>query len=160
MNRILLAEDDNDMRRFLAKALANAGYDVVSFDNGAAPTSVCARSPSRCCSPISSCRRWMVSSCASGDRTRPRSQDHVHHRLCRRGADPTARLPRTPRCCPSPSISRISSARSRRCWPPPEGMWGFPEGNWLFINGLKGIRKASQAPCMGRQRTLYPRPRR
>ena len=34
MNRILLAEDDNDMRRFLAKALANAGYDVVSFDNG------------------------------------------------------------------------------------------------------------------------------
>jgi len=34
MNRILLAEDDNDMRRFLAKALQNAGYDVVSFDNG------------------------------------------------------------------------------------------------------------------------------
>ena len=34
MNRILLAEDDNDMRRFLAKALANAGYDVISFDNG------------------------------------------------------------------------------------------------------------------------------
>jgi two-component system, cell cycle response regulator CpdR len=34
MNRILLAEDDNDMRRFLAKALINAGYDVVSFDNG------------------------------------------------------------------------------------------------------------------------------
>ena len=35
MNKILLAEDDNDMRRFLAKALANAGYDVVSYDNGA-----------------------------------------------------------------------------------------------------------------------------
>lgn len=34
MSRILLAEDDNDMRRFLVKALANAGYDVVSFDNG------------------------------------------------------------------------------------------------------------------------------
>ncbi|MBH0239443.1 cell cycle two-component system response regulator CpdR [Methylobrevis albus] len=34
MNRILLAEDDNDMRRFLARALQNAGYDVVSFDNG------------------------------------------------------------------------------------------------------------------------------
>jgi len=34
MGRILLAEDDNDMRRFLAKALGNAGYDVVSFDNG------------------------------------------------------------------------------------------------------------------------------
>ena len=34
MSRILLAEDDNDMRRFLAKALHNAGHDVVSFDNG------------------------------------------------------------------------------------------------------------------------------
>ena len=34
MPRILLAEDDIDMRRFLVKALQNAGYDVISFDNG------------------------------------------------------------------------------------------------------------------------------
>ena len=34
--KILLAEDDNDMRRFLAKALQNAGYAVTSFDNGLA----------------------------------------------------------------------------------------------------------------------------
>ncbi|MFD1696979.1 cell cycle two-component system response regulator CpdR [Roseibium aestuarii] len=34
MPRILLAEDDNDMRRFLAKALENAGHEVISFDNG------------------------------------------------------------------------------------------------------------------------------
>lgn len=32
--RILLAEDDEDMRRFLVKALQNAGYDVASFGNG------------------------------------------------------------------------------------------------------------------------------
>lgn len=32
--KILLAEDDHDMRRFLVKALQNAGYDVASFDNG------------------------------------------------------------------------------------------------------------------------------
>jgi two-component system, cell cycle response regulator CpdR len=32
--KILLAEDDNDMRRFLVRALQNAGYDVISFDNG------------------------------------------------------------------------------------------------------------------------------
>src|SRR6188508_3704788 len=32
--RILLAEDDNDMRQFLTRALKNAGYEVVSFDNG------------------------------------------------------------------------------------------------------------------------------
>jgi two-component system cell cycle response regulator CpdR len=34
MAKIILAEDDNDMRRFLVKALQNAGYDVISFDNG------------------------------------------------------------------------------------------------------------------------------
>src|SRR5262245_8240092 len=34
MAKIMLAEDDNDMRRFLVKALQNAGYDVISFDNG------------------------------------------------------------------------------------------------------------------------------
>ena len=34
MPKILIAEDDNDMRRFLAKALTTAGYEVVHFDNG------------------------------------------------------------------------------------------------------------------------------
>ena len=34
--RILLAEDDNDMRRFLVRALEQAGYRVVAFDNGLA----------------------------------------------------------------------------------------------------------------------------
>ena len=34
--RILLAEDDNDMRRFLVRALEQAGYQVASFDNGLA----------------------------------------------------------------------------------------------------------------------------
>jgi two-component system cell cycle response regulator CpdR len=34
VQRILLAEDDEDMRKFLVKALTKAGYDVVSFSNG------------------------------------------------------------------------------------------------------------------------------
>lgn len=34
MAKILLAEDDNDMRRFLVKALQNAGFEVTSYDNG------------------------------------------------------------------------------------------------------------------------------
>jgi two-component system cell cycle response regulator CpdR len=34
MPKILLAEDDNDMRRFLVKALEQAGYEVMSYDNG------------------------------------------------------------------------------------------------------------------------------
>jgi two-component system cell cycle response regulator CpdR len=34
LHKILLAEDDNDMRRFLVKALEGAGYEVTSYDNG------------------------------------------------------------------------------------------------------------------------------
>ena len=34
MPKILLAEDDIDMRQFLVKALQNAGFDVMSYDNG------------------------------------------------------------------------------------------------------------------------------
>jgi two-component system cell cycle response regulator CpdR len=34
MAKILLAEDDTDMRRFLVKALQNAGFEVISYDNG------------------------------------------------------------------------------------------------------------------------------
>ncbi|MEM8877031.1 MAG: response regulator [Pseudomonadota bacterium] len=32
--KILLAEDDDSMRRFLEKALGSAGYEVVAYDNG------------------------------------------------------------------------------------------------------------------------------
>ena len=35
MARILLAEDDDDMRRFLVRALERAGHDVTSFSEGA-----------------------------------------------------------------------------------------------------------------------------
>jgi two-component system cell cycle response regulator CpdR len=36
MIRILLAEDDEAMRTYLARALANAGFDVVAVDCGTA----------------------------------------------------------------------------------------------------------------------------
>ncbi len=35
MAKILLAEDDDDMRRFLERALAKAGHDVIAFAEGA-----------------------------------------------------------------------------------------------------------------------------
>ena len=35
MAKIILAEDDNDMRRFLVKALEKAGHEVMSFSEGA-----------------------------------------------------------------------------------------------------------------------------
>ncbi len=34
IRRILLAEDDESMRGFLERALAKAGYDVISYANG------------------------------------------------------------------------------------------------------------------------------
>ncbi len=34
MARIILAEDDDSMRRFLAKALEKAGHEVISFGQG------------------------------------------------------------------------------------------------------------------------------
>ena len=36
MIRILLAEDDDAMRSYLARALENAGYDVIAVDRGTA----------------------------------------------------------------------------------------------------------------------------
>ncbi len=36
MIRILLAEDENAMRTYLARALENAGYEVVAVDRGTA----------------------------------------------------------------------------------------------------------------------------
>ena len=53
MPKILLAEDDNDMRRFLVKALQNAGYDVISYDNGLSAYRRLGKSRSSSCSPIS-----------------------------------------------------------------------------------------------------------
>ena len=35
MAKIILAEDDDDMRRFLVKALEKAGHQVKSFGEGA-----------------------------------------------------------------------------------------------------------------------------
>ena len=51
--KILLAEDDNDMRRFLVKALQNAGFEVVSYDNGLSAYQRCAKSRSSFCSRTS-----------------------------------------------------------------------------------------------------------
>ena len=46
--KILLAEDDNDMRRFLAKALENAGFEVSSLTTAFPPINGCGKSRSRC----------------------------------------------------------------------------------------------------------------
>jgi CheY-like chemotaxis protein len=88
VQRILLAEDDEDMRRFLVKALAKAGYDVVSFGNGLEAYERLKEEPFTLLftdivmpemDGIELARK-------ASKRARSRSQDHVHHRLRRRGA--------------------------------------------------------------------------
>src|SRR5262245_58645053 len=114
--KILLAEDDNDMRRFLVKALENAGYEVIDYDNG-----------------MSAYRRLREEpfELLLTDIVMP-EMDGIE--LARRAAelDPDikimfitgfaavalnadSKVPRTPRCWPSRFICATSSTRCRRC---------------------------------------------
>ncbi len=45
MARILLAEDDDDLRRFLARALERAGHEVSAYGEGASAFEVLKRFP-------------------------------------------------------------------------------------------------------------------
>ena len=45
MRKILLAEDDDSLRRFLAKALERAGYEVVSCPDGEAALEALSQGP-------------------------------------------------------------------------------------------------------------------
>ena len=118
--KILLAEDDNDMRRFLVKALENAGYEVTAYDNGLSAYQRLREEPFEL---------------LLTDIVMP-EMDGIE--LARRAAelDPDIKImfitgfaavalnpdsagaARTPRCCPSRSICATSSTRCRRCWRP------------------------------------------
>ncbi len=120
MTKILLAEDDIDMRRFLVKALQNAGFDVISYDNGLSAYQRLREEPFEL---------------LLTDIVMP-EMDGIE--LARRAAelDPDIKImfitgfaavalefgiPRRrnmPRCCPSLSIFANWSAKCRRCWRP------------------------------------------
>ena len=112
----MLAEDDSDMRRFLVKALQNAGYEVVSLDNGLSAYQQLREEPFEL---------------LLTDIVMP-EMDGIE--LARRAAelDPDIKImfitgfaavalnsdwprPRTPRSCPSRCTCATSSTRSRRC---------------------------------------------
>ena len=112
MSKILLAEDDTDMRRFLVKALQNAGFDVTSYDNGMSAYQRLREEPFEL---------------LLTDIVMP-EMDGIE--LARRAAelDPDIKImfitgfaavalnadsnaPSRPRCCPSPSIFAIWSAK-------------------------------------------------
>jgi two-component system cell cycle response regulator CpdR len=58
MIRILLAEDEEAMRTYLARALENAGYSVVAVDRGTAAIPCWSASDLTCCCRTLSCPKW------------------------------------------------------------------------------------------------------
>ena len=117
--KILLAEDDTDMRRFLVKALQNAGFDVISYDNGLAAYQRLREEPFQL---------------LLTDIVMP-EMDGIE--LARRAAelDPDIKImfitgfaavalnadsaaPKHAKVCPSRSTCATSSTRCRRCWRP------------------------------------------
>src|SRR5207302_4506919 len=119
MAKIILAEDDSAMRRFLVKALQNAGYDVISFDNGLSAYQRLREEPFELLltdivmpemDGIELARR---ASELDPDIKIMSSRDLLRWRSIRR-----PRRQKVPRCCRSRSICATSSTRSINCWRP------------------------------------------
>src|SRR6202043_157699 len=83
MPKILLAEDDIDMRRFLVKALQNAGFDVMSYDNGLSAYQRLREEPFELLLTDIVMPNGRHRARPPRRRARPGYQDHVHHRLRR-----------------------------------------------------------------------------
>ena len=95
MIRILLAEDDNSMRVYLARALERTGYHVVAVDNGAAAIPLLQSEPfdlllTDIVMPemdgIELAQKAAEIAPDIRERDRPGDPRHVHHRLRRRRA--------------------------------------------------------------------------
>ena len=115
--KILLAEDDNDMRRFLVKALENAGYEVTDYDNGMSAYRRLREEPFELLlTDIVMPEMDGIELARRASELEPESRSCSSPAL-RPWRSTRIRKPRrTPRCCPSPSICATSSTRCRRCW--------------------------------------------
>jgi len=82
MHKILLAEDDTDMRRFLSHWKTPV-FQVSSHDNGLSAYSAARGAVEMLLTDIVM-PRWTASNWRAALGARSRHQDHVHHRL-RRG---------------------------------------------------------------------------
>ena len=110
MAHILLAEDDESLRKFLAQALVKAGHAVTDFGDG---------------SDAYECLKGFRFDLLLTDIVMPGmdgielakraaemnagAQDHVHHRLCRRGAAPLVECAQTGQG----PVQAVPSARDR-----------------------------------------------
>ncbi len=119
MTKILLAEDDNDMRRFLVKALQNAGYDVASFDNGLSAYNRLREEPFELLlTDIVMPEMDGIELARRATELDPDIKVMFITGFAAVALNPIRRLRRMPRCCPSPSTCASSSTKSRSCWPP------------------------------------------
>lgn len=119
MTKILLAEDDNDMRRFLVKALQNAGYDVASFDNGLSAYNRLREEPFELLlTDIVMPEMDGIELARRATELDPDIKVMFITGFAAVALNPIRRRPRMPRCCPSPSICASSSARSKSFWRP------------------------------------------
>jgi len=131
MSKILLAEDDTDMRRFLVKALQNAGFEVTSYDNGLSAYHRLREEPFELLltdivmpemDGIELARRAAeldpdIRSCSSPASRRSRSTPI-----------PTRRS--RPRCCQNRSTCASWSAKSRNSLRRPSGLRGLASPGW------------------------------
>ena len=138
VQRILLAEDDEDMRRFLVRALSKAGYDVVSFGNGLDAYERMKEEPfTLLLTDIVMPEMDGIELARQGERARSGSEDHVHHRLCRgRAQSGQSRAERR-----EDPVQALPSARSGRrgrsgCSPPDRrGSLRLPIGGLIRYRG-------------------------
>ena len=113
--KILLAEDDNDMRRFLVKALQNAGYEVASFDNGLSAYDRLREEPFELLlTDIVMPEMDGIELARRATELDPEIKVMFITGFAAVALNPDSQAPRTPRCCPSPSICAIWSTRSRK----------------------------------------------
>ena len=116
MARILLAEDDDDMRRFLVKALERAGYQVSDFDNGASAYERLREEPFSLL--LTDIVMPEMDGIELARRATEIDPDLKVMFITGFAAVALNRIPKrrkTPRCCRNLSTCAISSTRSKRC---------------------------------------------
>ncbi len=142
--KILLAEDDNDMRRFLAKALQNAGYDVLSFDNGLSAYNRLREEPFELLlTDIVMPEMDGIELARRATELDPDIKVMFITGFAAVALNPDSKPRRTPRCSRSPSTSATSSTKSRSCWRPEVADAAAPG------RGPSDIGKSRAAPLYG-----------